>query len=138
MAYENPWTYLGKIFESEDIDNHVGFVYLIKNNKNGMKYIGKKLFHFTKTKQVKKKKKRIKVESDWKDYYGSNKDLQEDVAAQGVADFTREIIYLCKTKGECSYMEAKTQFEFDVLRCTKFYNGYIQCRINKTHLRKEP
>jgi Putative endonuclease segE, GIY-YIG domain len=66
LTYDNPWTYNGKVFESEDIAEYVAFVYKIKNLTNGKQYIGKKLFNFTKTKQVKKKKKRFKVESDWK------------------------------------------------------------------------
>ena len=68
-----------------------------------MKYIGKKNFYFSKTKQVKGKKKRIKVESDWKEYYGSNKTLAEHVSLFGENKFIREIIHLCYTKGEMTY-----------------------------------
>ena len=73
----------------------IGFVYLITNKSNGMKYIGKKNFYFTKTKQIKGKKKRVKVESDWHEYYGSNKTLVEHVTEYGADKFTREIIHLC-------------------------------------------
>jgi hypothetical protein len=114
----------------------IGFVYLITNQANGMKYIGKKNFYFSKTKQVKGKKKRIKVESDWKEYYGSNKTLTEHVDLYGDDKFIREIIYLCKTKGEASYYEAKEQFSRDALLSEDYYNTWIMVRVRKTHVKK--
>jgi hypothetical protein len=135
MEYINPWLYLGEVFDSEHIDKYVGFVYKIKNRLNGKQYIGKKLFHFMKTKQVNKKKKRIKVESDWKEYYGSNKLLQDDVSNANPDDFIREILFLGKTKGECNYMEAKYQFDFDVLRSSMWYNDQIRVRVHSSHLK---
>jgi hypothetical protein len=43
--------------------------------------------------------------------------------------FHREIIHLCKSKGECAYLETKEQFEREVLLSEKYYNGIINCRI---------
>ena len=104
------WIYKNEIFVEEKIGDNCGFVYLITNNNNNKKYIGKKLFHFSKSKTVKGKKKRYKIQSDWKDYYGSNTKLQDDVKMHGVDSFKREILHLCKTKGQCNYLEAKEQF----------------------------
>jgi len=42
----------------------IGSVYFITNETNGRKYICKKDYFFSKTKQVKLKKKKLKVESD--------------------------------------------------------------------------
>jgi hypothetical protein len=126
------WYYNNEPFE--DIGEYVGFVYLITNLTNNKKYIGKKIFHFTKTKQVKKKKKRVKVESDWKEYFGSNKNLNEDVESLGKGNFKREIIRLCRTKGECSYFEAKEQFERNALLLDEYYNEYMLLRVSKSHL----
>lgn len=126
------WYYNNEPFEN--IGEYVGFVYLITNLTNNKKYIGKKIFHFTKTKQVKKKKKRVKVESDWKEYFGSNKNLNEDVESLGKENFKREIIRLCKTKGECSYFEAKEQFERNALLLDEYYNEYMLLRVSKSHL----
>lgn len=126
------WYYNNEPFE--DIGEYVGFVYLITNLTNNKKYIGKKIFHFTKTKQVKKKKKRVKVESDWKEYFGSNKNLNEDVESLGKENFKREIIRLCRTKGECSYFEAKEQFERNALLLDEYYNEYMLLRVSKSHL----
>jgi len=116
------------------IGDSYGFVYLITNEIDQKKYVGKKLFWSSKTKTVKKKKKRFKVESDWADYYGSNKELQEDVERLGADNFKREILRLCRSKGECSYYEAKLQFEKDVLTSDEYYNSWIMVKVHKNHL----
>jgi len=123
----------------------VGFVYLITNIISGRKYIGKKLAKISKTtyKMVKlkngtKKKKRIKgkIESDWRDYYGSNDQLNKDVAQLGTENFTREIIYYCNSKAECSYIEAREQFRHKVLESDDYYNGQISVRVHGSHIKK--
>jgi len=129
-----PWLYDGTEFISEMIGDSYGFVYLITNEIDQKKYVGKKLFWSSKTKTVKKKKKRFKVESDWADYYGSNKELQEDVERLGADNFKREILRLCRSKGECSYYEAKLQFEKDVLTSDEYYNSWIMVKVHKNHL----
>ena len=136
MLYDNPWIYKGQSINSEDVDSFVGFVYLITNTSNNKRYIGKKLLKKPKTRIVKGKKKRSFVESDWKQYYGSNKELQEDVALLGSSIFTREILRMCKSKGECNYFEAKFQFSLNVLEDDSFYNSWIQVKVHKSHLNK--
>jgi len=126
------WFYNGEYYDT--IGDYVGFVYLITNQTNGRKYIGKKNFYFTKTRTVKGKRKRSKVESDWQDYYGSNKELQADVELLGKENFKREILKLCKSKGEFGYYEAKYQFENNVLEEDNWYNTWIMVRVHKKHL----
>tara|TARA_B110000908_G_scaffold21802_1_gene24638 strand:- start:3286 stop:3693 length:408 start_codon:yes stop_codon:yes gene_type:complete len=111
-----------------------GFVYEITNIESGKKYIGKKVFWSKKTKQVKGKKKKFLVESDWKSYYGSNDTLNEE-RLKGTK-FKREILRLCMTKSECTYFEAKLQFEHDVLLSDDYYNGWIMARCRRAHLKK--
>lgn len=122
----------------------VGFVYLITNKLSDRKYIGKKLAKFSKTtyrmvklKNGKKKRKKIrgKIESDWQTYYGSSPELQRDVDALGAENFTREILYFCKSKAECSYIEAREQFRHKVLESDDYYNGIINCRIHGSHIK---
>jgi hypothetical protein len=117
----------------------VGFVYLITNNLTGRKYIGKKLAKFSKTtyrtvKQkngIKKKKKiRSKIDSDWQQYYGSSAELSADIAKLGTDNFTREILFYCNSKSECSYVEAREQFTRKVLESQDYYNGHIQVRVH--------
>lgn len=136
MSYDHPWFYNGLIFDSENIEDNYGFVYLIENLTNGKKYIGKKLFYSSRTKVVKKKKKKVKAESDWKKYYGSNAELSAEVDKLGTQNFRRTILRLCKTKGECNYFEAKEQFSLDVLRSEEYYNNWIMVKVHKSHVSK--
>ena len=116
-------------------ENAIGFVYMITNQANGMKYIGKKNFYFSKTKQVKGKKKRIKVESDWKEYYGSNKTLVEHVNEYGDDKFIREVLLFCNSKSEMNYYELKEQMINDVLlKENEYYNSYVGTRINRKQI----
>jgi len=136
------WLYEGKDLEQLPEDC-VGFVYLITNCVSGRKYIGKKLAKFKKTttrtvkyKNGNKRKKKIRsqVDSDWREYYGSNLELIEDVKTLGPANFTREILYFCRSRAECSYVEAREQFSRRVLESEEYYNGHIQVRVHGSHI----
>ena len=129
------WKYNNIDFDESLVGDNYGFVYQITNLTNKRKYIGKKLFYFTKTKQVKGKKKKVKVPSDWQTYYGSNTELQKDVILHGEENFSREIIHLCKSKGECSYLEAKEQFNRNVMEGDDYYNSWIMVRVRKSHIK---
>jgi len=130
------WLFNDELFDETKIEDNYGFVYEITNLETNRKYIGKKLFYFSKTKQVKGKKKRIKVSSDWQTYYGSNEELQKDVKSLGEDKFKREILHLCKSKGECNYLEAKEQFVNLVLEKDDYYNSWIMIRIRKSHIKE--
>jgi hypothetical protein len=125
------WTYQGKQIDNIP-DEYEGFVYLITNTTNNKKYIGKKLAKFKTTKpplKGKKNKRRGYKESDWRDYWGSSDKLQADVDELGPEKFTREILYLCKGRGEMSYIEAREQFDRRVLESDEYYNGIINVRV---------
>lgn len=129
------WSYKDNDFTEEQIGEFYGFVYLITNLITGRKYIGKKFFYSSKTKQVKGKKKRYKVSSDWQTYYGSNAELSKDVIELGSENFKREIIHLCKSKGECGYLEAKEQFNNAVIESDDYYNSWIMVRVHSNHIK---
>jgi hypothetical protein len=126
------WLFYG----SEYIDDgtYFGFVYLIENTITGRKYIGRKYFTQAGYRTVKGKRKRIRKESDWKDYYGSNETLKAEVEQIGKDKFVRTILHLCKSKSECSYLETSEIFKQDALLREDFYNQWVTCKITSKHL----
>jgi hypothetical protein len=123
---------------TETPEDYQGFVYRITELDTGKKYIGKKNFWRPKTLPITKTRKRrvkTRVESDWRDYYGSSEQVRSLVEEKGADNYHREILRLCKTKGEMSYFEAKLQFEYDVLLSDDYYNEFIGCKIHSKHLK---
>ena len=114
MSYENPWIYNGQVFDSSDIQDNFGFVYLIYCIPTNRKYIGRKYFWSYRTPAGKSRK--VKSESDWKKYYGSCPELKVDVNLWGKSSFSRTIISLHKTKGQCNYEETRQLFLNNVLK----------------------
>jgi hypothetical protein len=125
--------YNGKPFESNDIQDYFGFVYLIENKLNGKKYIGRKYLWQFRT--PKGKKRKVKSESDWKNYYGSCPELKEDIDKIGRENFSRTILSLHKTKGKTNFGETSQLFKCDVLTESldngepAFYNSNILGRF---------
>ena len=128
------WLYNNREFTENDIGDSFGYVYEIINNINNRRYIGKKFFTRAGTKQIKGKKKKIRLSSGWVNYWSSSKELQEDVKKLGEENFTRTILYLCKTRSECSYKETKEIFIRDALLTTDYYNSWCSCKIHKAHV----
>lgn len=128
------WTYKGQPFTADEIDDNFGFVYEIVNQTNQRKYIGKKFFSKAGRKQVKGKTKKVRLPSGWENYWSSSEELKGDVKLLGEENFTREILYLCKTKSECSYRETKEIFMRDALLTESFYNSWVSCKIHKAHV----
>lgn len=129
------WLYQGNEFTEDQIDKYIGYVYLITNKTNNRKYIGKKLFWFSKTRTVKGKKKKEKALSDWQEYWSSSEELKQDVKNLGEENFTREILYLCGNKGTMSYLELREQIDRRVLETDEYYNGFVGGKIHKSHVK---
>jgi len=132
MSYENPWIYLGEVFESDHIQDYFGFVYRIDCGTTGRSYVGRKYFwSFRKKKGA---SRRSKSESDWKKYYGSCPELKEDIKKYGKDKFQRTIVSLHKTLGKTNYEETRQLFLNNVLTealddgCPKYYNSNILSR----------
>ncbi len=130
------WYYNNELFELTP-EEYQGFVYQITELHTNKKYIGKKNFWKPKILPINKTRKRrvrTRVESDWKTYFSSSSQIQKLVEESGEDKFKREILKLCKTKGEMSYYEAKLQFENNVLFRDDYYNEFIGCRVHSKHL----
>ena len=131
-GYENPWTYQGTTFTSDDIDNFFGFVYRITNIKTGRQYIGRK--YFWKFRTPRGKKRKVKSESDWKKYYGSSEELKEEIQQLGRQNFSRVMLSLHKTAGKTNFEETRQLFTNGVLTeqlddgTPKYYNSNILSR----------
>jgi len=129
------WYYENKEISDEDIKEYTGFVYRITNLTNNKSYIGKKLFVSTRTKTLKGKRKKVKLDSGWRDYYGSNALLKADVEALGADKFRRDILHLCKSKGTANYLEMREQIDRRVLESDQWYNDWIMVKVARSHIK---
>ena len=130
--YDNPWTFSGQPFYSEDIEKYVGFVYIIVEVDTQRFYLGRKYFH--QLRKTKGKSKRVRSESDWKKYYGSSKGLLQEIKKNGIGNYKRIILSLHTTKGDVNYEEVKQQFKRDVLERDDYYNDNINGKWYKKPL----
>ena len=133
--YENPWYYQGTAFTSNDIGDFFGYVYCITNLQSGKRYIGRKYFQQHRKHRGSSRKRTS--ESNWKAYYGSSKELNEDRKLLGNSTFRREIISLHTTGGKVNYEETRQLFLNNVLTEAldngepAFYNSNVLGRYYK-------
>ena len=139
------WTYEeNDVLSIDNIpENTFGFIYKITHIPSKKAYIGKKFLTFTRKQKLGKKElklleggkgrpasfKVVQKESDWKTYWSSNKPLKDLVKKEPKENFKREIICLCESRGDTNYMEAKIQFDEEVLLNPENYNGIIAIKL---------
>lgn len=105
-----------------------GFVYEVRHIPSGKKYIGKKQLMSNKTLpplKGQKRKRKVTKESDWKNYYGSQKEIKKLVKENKNEEFEREILQLCFTKKQLTYYELKWQFLRGVLESEDYLNDNL-------------
>ena len=141
----------GQIVEYDSVDkfpeNCIGFVYKITNIKTGKFYIGKKsLFSNVKKKLTKKElaeysgpgrkptKKLVTSESNWQDYWGSNKGILQEIKEEGTDNFRKEIIRFCFNKKQLTYWEVHYQCVNEVLLSDKSYNDNVLAKFFRKDL----
>jgi hypothetical protein len=132
-------THKWKYWDTFNPDEWFGFIYKITNLESGRFYIGKKVFKYNKKHKLTKTQlseqtgrgrrsthETIQVESDWKTYWGSNKELQADVKTLGKDKFECLILKLCKTKKQLTYWEIHHQCVNECIVSPRFtYNDNI-------------
>ena len=123
MSYENPWKYNDEIIDENVPEDAVSFVYRITNLKTRAPLKGKK------------RKRKSYTDSGWREYYGSNLELNGERTLIGNHNFKREILRFCKTKGEASYYEAKYIFGEDAIIKETYYNQWCSIKVSKSHIR---
>ena len=131
-----------------------GFIYQVTHIPTGKKYIGKKVLFFERNKRLGKKalealkeerrqkgikgrtplKQKIKKESDWKTYYGSQKEILELVKNGKHDEFKREILQYVPSKKLLTYYECKYLFIREVIENR---DGYINDNILGKFYRKD-
>ena len=128
-----------KIAIAEDFTtDYYGFTYKITNLETGKYYIGKKAFFHNKKKKLTKKEiaeqtgpgrkatTRVdQVDSGWKSYWGSSKELLADVKKLGDDKFERLILKFAKTKKQLTYYELESQILHNALFDSTSYNDNI-------------
>ena len=127
------WQYNNKPFITNS-DNFFGFIYCITNRTNNKKYIGKKLFTKAAYKQVKGKRKKLRADSGWQDYFGSGPRLQIDIEKLGKENFKREILRFCESRGECNFWELWEIMDRKALRSPEYYNDWWKGTVSRRHL----
>lgn len=111
-----------------------GFIYVITDTLTGRGYIGKKQFRFKRAKHVAGRKRKVVIDSDWKEYTSSCIPLQDDIQTFGKDRFRFIILQLCSGKAELSYLEEQYQYSSKVITARtadgtpKFYNRTIAHR----------
>lgn len=121
-SMDNPWTYEGEVVTVDTFEGYFGYVYQITDRKTGRKYIGRKyIWSYRKEKGVTRRKKK---ESNWQQYYSSNEELKQ-IGKETPERLKREILHLCKSKGECNFLEVAEQFKRNVLYSDEYMNDNI-------------
>ena len=146
FTYEN-----GRILEYDSVDkfpeNCIGFVYKITNIKTGKFYIGKKSLYSNVRKKLTKKelaeltgpgrkptKKLVTSESNWMDYWGSNKGILQEIKEEGTDSFRKEILKFCFNKKQLTYWEVHYQCINEVLLTDKSYNDNVLAKFFRKDL----
>lgn len=121
-------------------DNTFGFVYRIVHKPTGKSYIGKKVLYFNRKVKLTKKDlalyegvvgrkpsyKLVIKESNWLDYWGSNKLLKEVMELEPIENFERHIVKTAPNKKLLTYYETQMQFVHQVLeKPDEYYNDSI-------------
>ena len=152
------WTYQGRLITdiSDMPKDTYGFIYEVRYKPTDTRYIGKKVLFFERNKRLGKKalealreerkakgiggrvplKQKIRTESDWKDYFGSQKEIvalsKNDIAGE---NWEKRILEFVPNKKLLTYYETKHLFINNVLEDN--YSSHINDNILGKFYRKD-
>ena len=152
------WTYQGRLITdiSDMPKDTYGFIYEVRYKPNDTRYIGKKVLFFERNKRLGKKalealreerkakgiggrvplKQKVITESDWKDYFGSQKEIvalaKKDQAGE---NWEKRILEFVPNKKLLTYYETKHLFINNVLEDN--YSAHINDNILGKFYRKD-
>ena len=130
------WEHKGRLItEISDMpEGTFGFIYKITHIPSNKKYIGKKVLYNNRKKPLTKAEiaeqtgpgrkpthKIVTTESDWKKYWGSNKEFQKLTKIHPATEFSKEIIEFAPGKKLLTYYECKYLFSMGVLEDPALY-----------------
>ena len=152
------WTYQGRLITdiSDMPEGTYGFIYEVRYKPTDTRYIGKKVLFFERNKRLGKKalealreerktkgiggrvplKQKVITESDWKDYFGSQKEIvalaKKDQAGE---NWEKRILEFVPNKKLLTYYETKHLFINNVLEDN--YSAHINDNILGKFYRKD-
>jgi hypothetical protein len=133
ISTHNPWIYEDKEVTSDTLAGFYGFVYIIVDRETGKKYIGRKyIWSYRKEKGSSRRKKK---ESDWQDYYSSNEDLKQ-IGKENPGRLKREILHLCKSKGETNWKELDEIIKRNALWDENYFNENLLGKYFRKNVEK--
>ena len=133
---EPTWTHKGRgITEISDMpEGTYGFIYQITHTPTNKKYLGKKVVYFTRKVKLTKKEiteqtgpgrkpttKLVTKESEWDNYYGSNKEFLTLTRVHPKEEFQKEILEFVSSKKMLTYFECKYLFKYDAIENNPLY-----------------
>jgi len=143
MPTRPSWTFQGRLITdiSDMPKGTYGFIYEVRHKPTDTRYIGKKVLYFERNKRLGKRalqalreerkakgiggrvplKQKVITESDWKDYYGSHKEILKLVKEGSPMDFERRILHYVQNKKQLTYFECKYLFINEVLEQDDVY-----------------
>jgi hypothetical protein len=135
----NKWIYKGVELTQEDVKpNYIGFIYLIRQLSTGKMYIGRKMLTSASTKTVNGKKKKVRKESDWKDYWSSSPQIKAWIEeAGGTQDFTKEILSFVSSKGQLAAAEEFSLYAVGALETDLWINNNIRSKVYRSWIKPD-
>ena len=90
------------------------------------------------TKMINGKKKKLRKESDWRNYWSSSPTILAWIEEAGdTSDFTKEILTFCQSKGSLAACEEMALYSVGALESDQWLNQNIRSKIYRSWIKQE-